>query len=597
MELIKENDILILKMDAPGNNIMTGDFMDSLLSCLREAETYADDKSVKGFIITGSGRHFSCGADIPSLMERSASELEEYNSTGKLPKVHTEQKHALTMQSELPFPVISVVKGFCIGSGSEIAVNSHIRICEPTARVGQPESTFGILPALGGIAKTVEICGLSEAIEMTLTGELFTTDDAYEKQWCDLVCEKKRGFDTAVELINFISKNYDSYDRHNSALYIDEFNKIRKTGIKKIGIIGYGKMGKEIFSCLHDKIRDAEYTVICRHDSDVYTEQIHKKLSKAFKRGRISEISYKISSGNFRFSDSLSSLSDCDIIIETISENLESKRKIFSELDSIVKNSCIFSSNTSSLLIPEVFSGVSAHSYMGIHFFYPIKLSGYVEFNNCGDRELAFSMCAVLGKEPVFFENDYCMYLNQFISYTVSCAMVVKDKFNISIGRMMEILSDVFPQHSLFGMVDSIGLDLLTSGNTANNVKRIRNVLDYAKKRYNQLLSEGCPGGTGEFIRFMNNYEMLSDCEVSEEYIKTLIVSAVLNEAVNASDDCETDLTSVLADTIGLCMPMSDFFRQKGYETVKKSLIEINEELSCDAFKPVSAGVFNKYFL
>ena len=234
---------------------------------------------------------------------------------------------------------------------------------------------------------------------------------------------------------------------------------------------------------------------------------------------------------------------------------------------------------------------------MGIHFFYPVKLSSMIEFNNCSDRELASSLCAVLGKEPVFFENDYCMYLNQYISYTVSCAFVVKEKFSISTGRMMEILSDVFPQHSLFGMVDSIGLDLLSSGNTSNNVKRIRNVLDYARDRYKQLLSEGCPGGTGEFIRFINNYETLSDCDVSEDYIKTLIVSALLNEAVNVSEDCETDLTSVLADTIGLNMPMSDFFRQFGYETVKKSLIEINEELSSDAFKPASADAFNKYFL
>ncbi len=600
MELLNENNILILKMDAPGNNIMTGEFLDDIVHCLEQAESYKNDSGVKGMVITCAGRHFSCGADISSLMERSAEELKEMDKTNVLPQIHQKQKHALTMLNTLPFPVISVVKGFCIGSGSEIAANSHIRVCEHSARIGQPESTFGILPALGGIAKTVEICGLSEAIEMILTGELFGTDEAYEKQWCDLVCEKKQGLDTAINLINFISENYDSYDRKKSPVYVEDFSEIKNTrikNIKKIGVIGYGKMGKEIFSSLHDKILDAEFTVICRHDIDVYSEQIQKNVAKAYKRGRLSEIAYKISSRNFRFSDDLSSVSDCDLIIETISENLASKKAIFSELEKIAKPECVFSSNTSSFLISDVFSDITIHPYMGIHFFYPVKLSGVIEYNNCCDNKLADSLSKALGKESVFFENTYCMYLNQFISYSIACALVVKEKYNLTTKSMMNVLSDIFPQHGLFGMIDSIGLDLLTSGNTSDNVERIRCVLDYIKGKFRTLLSQGCPGGTQEFINFVNSQESeFSEPEISADYIKTLVVSALLNECVNASEDCKSDLTTVLADTIGLNLSMGDYYKSYGYETVKECLSVIDEELTCDAFKPVSEDVFNKYF-
>ncbi|MDD6081995.1 MAG: 3-hydroxyacyl-CoA dehydrogenase NAD-binding domain-containing protein [Oscillospiraceae bacterium] len=600
MELIKENDILILKMDAPGNNIMTGDFMDSLLSCLREAETYADDKSVKGFIITGSGRHFSCGADIPSLMERSASELEEYNSTGKLPKVHTEQKHALTMLSELPFPVISVVKGFCIGSGSEIAVNSHIRICEPTARVGQPESTFGILPALGGIAKTTEICGLSDAIEMVLTGNLLSAAEAEGRQWCDILCERNQGYSTAVRLIEFINENFSGYDRDRSAEYVSEFVKIQKTGIhniRKIGIAGYGKMGQDIFNVLHDNIFDAEFVVLCRHDEDTHTEKVQKNLSKSLKRGKLTEIAYKISSSNFIFTTDISHLNDCDLIIETISEDISAKRELFAEFDKTVKEDCIFASNTSSLQLSEIFSDVRKHKFMGVHFFYPVKLSGTIEFNNCCDCKMAEAFCNALKKEAVFFENEYCFYLNQFISFAVSAAVSIKENYSISTSKMMEVLYDVFPQHALFGMVDSIGLKLFTSGENDTLVKRIQNLVVSVKNYFSGILNDGCPGEPGNFLRYISEKENESSgSEISSDEIKEMIISAILNEAVNASEECGSDMTSILGDALSISETMNSYYEDLGYEKIRNAVDKMNSIIPSEAFITASEEIFKKYF-
>lgn len=218
----EENGILVLTMQAPGNNLMTDEFFRQYEELMTEI---SKKKKLKGLIIKGSARHFSVGADVGSLAERSSTESETMNGDYDFSQGHVKQKKLVTFLHDLPYPVVSVISGFCIGSGSEIAVNSHIRICEPTARVGQPESTFGILPALGGIARSVEICGLSKAIQLVFTGELIPVQEAYEIGWADIMADKKQGLKKAIDLIEWISANVSEYKPSETECYISEFLK------------------------------------------------------------------------------------------------------------------------------------------------------------------------------------------------------------------------------------------------------------------------------------------------------------------------------------------------------------------------------------
>jgi len=205
--LTEENGILRLTMNAPSNNLMTADFFAQYEDIMAQVEKKAQSgDNIKGFIICGGGRHFSTGADVEALADRSVKEAYD-ETTGTLPAGHIKQKHFFTFLRSLPFPVISVVTGFCIGSGSEIAVNSHYRIIEKNARIGQPESTFGILPALGGVARTIDICGMQNAYELVMSGELIPADKAYEIGWADIFAEKKQGIPEAEALIRYISDN------------------------------------------------------------------------------------------------------------------------------------------------------------------------------------------------------------------------------------------------------------------------------------------------------------------------------------------------------------------------------------------------------
>ena len=222
--LTEENGILTLTMNSVGNNLMTNSFFEEYEAVMANVEQKAADGGIKGMIICGGGRHFSVGADVTALAERSQKEVYD-DISETLPQSHIKQKYYFTFLRELPFPVVSAVSGFCIGSGSEIAINSHYRIIEKNARVGQPESTFGILPALGGIARTIDVCGFQTAYELIMSGELISADKAYEIGWADILTEKKQSVSEAFKLIGYIAEKCGKFDNKHFKEYIQRYKK------------------------------------------------------------------------------------------------------------------------------------------------------------------------------------------------------------------------------------------------------------------------------------------------------------------------------------------------------------------------------------
>ena len=217
--LNNENGILSVVMNAPKNNLMTTRFHEEFEAVMEKVGVIAEGGGIRGMIIRGGGRHFCVGADVDVLKERTAKEQYD-DAAGKLPESHIVQKRHFTFLRDLPFPVVSVVSGFCIGSGSEIALNCHYRVVEKGARIGQPESTFGILPGLGGIARTIELCGMKNTYELVMTGRLFPSEEACELGWGDILTDKKQGLTEAYSLIDFISEKCGEFSPANYRRYI-----------------------------------------------------------------------------------------------------------------------------------------------------------------------------------------------------------------------------------------------------------------------------------------------------------------------------------------------------------------------------------------
>ncbi len=107
---------------------------------------------------------------------------------------------------------------------------------------------------------------------------------------------------------------------------------------------------------------------------------LEKILSRLIEKGRIDSTEKQRIQANISYVNSLKDLSDSDLTIEAIIENLDIKKKVFSELESYVSDDCIIASNTSSLSIASIAASLQKpERCIGIHFFNPAPLMKLVE--------------------------------------------------------------------------------------------------------------------------------------------------------------------------------------------------------------------------
>jgi enoyl-CoA hydratase/carnithine racemase len=129
------------------------------------------DKSVHGVILTGAGdKAFIAGADISELAHVDAYEAEESSRFGQ---------GVLDLIENLGKPVIAAINGFALGGGCETAMACTMRITAEHARFGQPEVKLGLLPGGGGTQRLPRLVGKGRALQLILTGETITAQEAY----------------------------------------------------------------------------------------------------------------------------------------------------------------------------------------------------------------------------------------------------------------------------------------------------------------------------------------------------------------------------------------------------------------------------------
>lgn len=147
-----------------------------------------------------------------------------------------------------------------------------------------------------------------------------------------------------------------------------------------VGIIGSGTMGSGIAqvaatSGCNVKLYDTNTAAL-----DKAKAALEKILNRLIEKGRIDQVEKDRIQGNIQYVDSLKTLSDSDLTIEAIIENLDIKQKVFSELETYVSDDCIIASNTSSLSIASIAASLQKpERCVGIHFFNPAPLMKLVE--------------------------------------------------------------------------------------------------------------------------------------------------------------------------------------------------------------------------
>lgn len=148
----------------------------------------------------------------------------------------------------------------------------------------------------------------------------------------------------------------------------------------KVAIIGSGTMGSGIAQVAATagyevKIYDTNLDALAKSKSN-----LENTLSKLVEKTKIDEHEKSRIENNISYAHTLGELSHSDLVIEAIIENMEIKRKLFSELENYVSPETILASNTSSLSIASIAASCQKpERVIGIHFFNPAPLMQLVE--------------------------------------------------------------------------------------------------------------------------------------------------------------------------------------------------------------------------
>ncbi|MDK2875594.1 MAG: enoyl-CoA hydratase / 3-hydroxyacyl-CoA dehydrogenase [Archaeoglobaceae archaeon] len=127
------------------------------------------DDETRVIIITGAGRAFSAGADLSGTIITHPFDFVEHNRKGE---------RIFRRLAEIPKPVIAAINGYALGGGFEIAMNCDIRLAKKSAILGLPEVGLGIIPGWSGTQRLVKLVGISRAMQLALTGERITAEEA-----------------------------------------------------------------------------------------------------------------------------------------------------------------------------------------------------------------------------------------------------------------------------------------------------------------------------------------------------------------------------------------------------------------------------------
>ncbi len=132
-------------------------------------ESLRDDASIRVVVITGAGeKAFIAGADIGEFAGRTALQQREIMRGCR----------SFDGMEDFPKPVIAMINGYALGGGCELAMACDIRIASSQAKLGQPEIKLGIIPGGGGTQRLPRLIGEGKAMELILTGEMISAEEA-----------------------------------------------------------------------------------------------------------------------------------------------------------------------------------------------------------------------------------------------------------------------------------------------------------------------------------------------------------------------------------------------------------------------------------
>ena len=405
-------------------------------------ERAANDESITGVIVTGSGTTFCGGADVS-----------EFNS----PEVNVAPNlwDLCTMLETFPKPVVAAVNGTTLGGGLELAMCCHYRVALATAQLGLPEVKLGLLPGAGGTQRLPRLVGPELALNMVVSGTQASARDLAKTPLFDSVVEAdvvaaaiafleqgagklplKKARDVRIKFPNAeaffdfargavapITKNYPApakcIDAVEAAVIkpFDEGLKVERAAfaelmgttvsqalrhvffatraaskladvpsstpprtLKSVAVIGAGTMGGGIAMNFANAGLPVTVLETAQAALDKGLGVVKKNYESTLKKGRLTQEQFDKRLGLIKGTLSYDDIANADLIIEAVFEDMEVKKQVFETLDRKAKVGAILASNTSTLDLNKIAAVTHRpQDVVGLHFFSPANVTKLLE--------------------------------------------------------------------------------------------------------------------------------------------------------------------------------------------------------------------------
>jgi len=216
------NEVGHLVLNQPPANELTSDFFlefnDLVLNII-------SDSDVKAILIYGQGRHFSSGANLDELISdiHDNIKIDKEGNIIDYPKFVQQNLNGFLALDQLQIPVIAVIQGVCLGAAFELAMFCHFRICSDNAVLGLPESSFNLMPGIGGVQKIIELAPHAKAMELVIKGDNFNASDGLKYGLIDRIVPKKKLISAAEQLAKIASSRYRRFNKNEYLMELDKF--------------------------------------------------------------------------------------------------------------------------------------------------------------------------------------------------------------------------------------------------------------------------------------------------------------------------------------------------------------------------------------
>jgi 3-hydroxybutyryl-CoA dehydrogenase len=199
--------------------------------------------------------------------------------------------------------------------------------------------------------------------------------------------------------------------------------------VKKVAVIGCGLMGSGITEVAAKSGMDVTFVEVSDEKVHKQRGRIEKSIGKAVEKGKLSQEDADSVVARITGTTDRAAASDADLVIEAVTEDLDTKLEVFRSLDGMTRDDVILASNTSSLPIGRMAAATNRPDrVLGMHFFNPVpvmKLLELVRGLQTSDETLEFArgMGERLGKTVVVSKDRAGFIVNALLSCYLNMAV------------------------------------------------------------------------------------------------------------------------------------------------------------------------------